>query len=382
MARPSYRILVLNSCRKWIGEAAHSFDLCRQLQRRGHQVILGCRRGYALEEAALREGLRPLSLHFGSRFSPWRDGADLLTIRQAVRQERIQIVHCHRGKDHWLAAVCRALFSLRIGLARTRHVVTPAKGHPFNRWLFGHATDALISVSEAVQNGMGPLLNLIPAGRSCVIHSAVDAERFNPAFRSEARRAESGAGQGELLIGLIGRLQNIKGQRVFLEAARNLAAEFPNTKFLLAGRSSGHKAQRLRARAVEYGIGGRVVVLDYQDDLPGLTAGLDVGVVASLGSEGSSRVLLEYLASGVPVVATRVGGIPELLEGGRLGLLVQPNDAQSLAEGIAALLKDPDRRARLAREGRAAAMQRHSFDRWIGEIEAVYQSILPVNAER
>ncbi|MCX7013291.1 MAG: glycosyltransferase [Candidatus Sumerlaeota bacterium] len=101
-----------------------------------------------------------------------------------------------------------------------------------------------------------------------------------------------------------------------------------------------------------------------------------LGVVASLGSEGSSRVSLECLASGVPVVATRVGGIPELLEGGRLGALVEPGNPEALAAAISALLRDPARRAVLARQGREAAETRHSFDRWAGEIEEVYRLTL------
>ena len=86
MNQPPLQILLLNSCRKWIGEAAHCFDLYRQLKRRGHGVTLGCRKGRALEQAALEEGVQPLSLHFNSRFSPSMDGADLQAARRAIRE--------------------------------------------------------------------------------------------------------------------------------------------------------------------------------------------------------------------------------------------------------------------------------------------------------
>jgi glycosyltransferase involved in cell wall biosynthesis len=379
MDRPVYRILILNSCRKWIGEAAHTFDLRRELSRRGHQVLLGCRRGRALEEAARREGFEPLCLEFQSRFSPWRDLRDVQQVRRTVRRERIDIVHCHRGKDHWVAAT--ALLGLKNppALVRTRHVVTSARNHALNRRLYGRETDALIAVSQKALSGMGDLLKVVPPERARVILSAVDLERFNPARRSQARRDELGVGPDDLLVGLVGRYQNIKGQRVFLRAAGLLARRFPKARFLTAGRGSRARIERFRGRVADAGLEERFAVLDFQEDLPSLLASLDVGVVASLGSEGSSRVGLEYMASGAPVVATRVGALPELLGRCEHGLLAEPGDESSLAEEIARVLKHDGRREQLRLQGRARVEERHTYERWVREIEEVYAAALERN---
>ncbi|OPZ17106.1 MAG: Spore coat protein SA [candidate division BRC1 bacterium ADurb.BinA364] len=375
------RVLILNSCRKWIGEAAHCYDLARLLAARGHRAILVCRRGYALEDAARRGGLAFASLEFSSRFSPRLDWRDLRRLRALAREEAIEILHCHRGKDHWLAACMRELLRPRPVLVRTRHVVTAARNHALNRWLYGRATAALISVSRGAHEGLGALVRAIPSGRGRVILSAVDQDRFSPRRRDMELRRSLGVADGDLLVGLVGRLQNIKGHHVFIRAAGLAAQSRPNARFLAAGLGPTHKVRRQRALADELGLGKRYILLGHRDDLPALMAGFDVGVAASLGSEGSSRVSLEYMASGVPVVATRVGGIPELLRQGEFGRLVDPGDAEQLAEAIGALLDSTEERQRLAQAARRMVAREHSFERWIADVEGVYESALAEGAK-
>jgi rhodanese-related sulfurtransferase len=124
----SLRILLLNSARRWIGEAAHTFTLARALESRGHWVLLGVRRGFELEKRAAAEGLRYRAFTLNSRFIPWDDLRDTRAIRQILRDEKIDLIQVNRGKDHWLAAAAQ-LFAARppVPLIRARHVVTPPK---------------------------------------------------------------------------------------------------------------------------------------------------------------------------------------------------------------------------------------------------------------
>lgn len=370
------RILLINSATKWIGEAAHVFDLYRELRNAGHQPIFGCRRGSKLDEAAAAAQYRIEHFHFLNGFKPVSDWHDVRHLRRIIREEQIDIVHCHRGKDHWLAAAAMLTGTSRAALVRTRHVVTPAKGHIVNRWLYRSRTQYILAVSGRVMDALGPLLPLIPETRRRVIYSSVHLEKFTPQKRSEDRRAQLGVHPGEMLIGLIARYQNIKGQHIFLDAAAAIAPGHPQARFLVAGRSTPSRRERYWNKVKQAGLEDRFHVLGYQEDLPQLLASLDIGVVASLGSEGSSRVSLECLASGVPVVATTVGGIPELLQGGRYGILVEPNNARALAEGIETLLADAQLREDLKREGRAYAESERNYRRWIGEIEEAYRSVL------
>ncbi len=372
------RLILANSGRRWIGEVGHCALLYRELVRRGHHVWLVCRRGQPLEAQARREGWPHLALQFSGGFRPWGDGGDAWALYRLLRREQIELIHAHRGKDHWLAAA--AALPAGVPIVRTRHVVTPVRQHPFNRWLYRHATAALVSVSRAAEASLGPLVERVPLRRT--ILSAVDLEAFHPRRRSDGWRSDPARrlGADEIIwVGLIGRFQAIKGQRVFLEAAERVAAACPQARFFMSGRSRAGKRRKFRDLAQRAGFGDRLRLQGWLTDVPEAMASLDLGVVASLGSEGSSRVTLEYMASGVAVVASAVGGIPEILapgDGEPFGRLVPPGDASALAEALVDLARDGCRRRRLALRGRHQAEARHGPAAWAEAIEAVYRQVL------
>ena len=392
------RILLLNSARRWIGEAAHTFALAEGLLARGHAVRVGLRRGFELEGRARRAGLDVLPLGMNSRFRPVEDLRDRRTLRALVDAGEVDLVHANRGKDHWLAAAAAVPGPRRVPLVRARHVVTPVHQHLANRWLYGRATDGVLSVSRAAHASLGPLAALAARGGdreaeraalegsapTCrIVYSAVDGARLTPARRTSQTREALGAGEDTILVGLIGRIQRVKGQRDFLTAAARVAREHPATRFLIAGRGSEGQAAGLLEYAKSEGLNpDRLLVLGVMENLPAVLAALDVGVVASIGSEGSSRVTLEYMASGVAAVATRVGGIPELLDDGVQGFLVDPRDPDRLARRIGQLASDAGLRAQMGAAGRRAAEGRFRPDRWLDEIEAFYEAVLAAHRER
>jgi glycosyltransferase involved in cell wall biosynthesis len=381
--KPPLRILIANSGRRWIGEVGHCAQLYEALTALGHHVLLACRRGSALEEHAAKQGWNRIVLEFSSRprYSDWKD---IQQLEQRIREERIELFHAHRGKDHWVGVVVSRRCA--IPLVRTRHVVTPVDRHFFNRWLYSEGMEGLISVSSAVEAGLGGLVDA-PRLRT-VIHSAVDQEKFSPLHRSEVwRRGEGGGVAGEapneherLWIGLIGRIQRVKGQRPFIDAVGPVAKEFPEAQVLIAGRKGESYRRIFRQRARDLGFDPmQMHVEGFLDDLPTAMASLDIGVVASLGSEGMSRVTLEYMASGVPVVATRVGAIPELLERQGeepLGLIVPPDDPAAMTGALLLLARDPERRRRMAERGLEAVRARHTVEAWAEATVDVYRRVM------
>ena len=304
------KILMLNSARRWIGEAAHTLALAEGLEQRGHCVYLGVRHGHELEQrAAEKQFPRIVSLHFNSKFNPLTDISDLLKIRRLVRDEHIDLIHCHRGKDHWLAVLASRAMRHAPPLIRTRHVVTPAARHLINRWLYSFGTQGLIAVSRAAWNSLGNLADSCPHGK--IIYSSVDSGKFRPELRSEEARQELGCRPDTILVGLIGRFQRVKGQRDFIRAAAMLKDRFPQMHFLMAGRGSDGHIRGLRGIAQQAGLEAeRYTLLGILPDVARVMASLDIGVIASVGSEGSSRALLEYMGCALPCVATRVGGNP------------------------------------------------------------------------
>jgi len=369
-------VALVNSGRKWIGEVAHVAMLYEQLGRLGHHPWIVCRKGYRLEAFARRSGWNHLALQFNSRFNPWSDLKDLVRWLRWARRIRPDVIHCHRGKDHWLG---RALaYGIHRPLVRTRHTVMPIRRHWLNRWFYLRATDAIICVSQAARSSFGPWRNLLPHGR--VILSAVDTERFRPDRRSEPWRLGqpvAGGVEEPIWFGCIGRLNSIKGHKYFLEAAARVAAACPQARFLIAGAGSEGRRAEFASRAAQMGLSDRLVIDGYVEDLPTVLASLDVGVIASIGSEGSSRIALEMMASGLPLVATKVGGIPEITNPSQGGLLVEPGAPEAMAEAMLAWAADPARRKSAGCAARHHVLQAHDPCRWAKKMIAVYRLVCP-----
>lgn len=376
----SMRVLIACSSRRWIGEAAHCFSLYERLAARGHQPKLLVREGWELEEHARAAGMDVVSMHYRSRLSPIKDWRDIRRMAQLARQA--DIVHCHRGKDTWIAALALMGARRRPALIRTRHVAIPVSPSLVNKWLYARAVARIIAVSQAARNSFAARgkrwFERSLAEKIRIIHSGVDVDRFSPDRRSDSWRQSVGIEDGDILIGLIGRFQRIKGQWEFLRTSGIIARDYPRVRFLLAGRGTDKKRTRYRHIAKSVGIGDRLVILGELDDVATVIASLDIGVVASLGSEASSRIVLEYMASGRPVVATRVGGIPELLDDGNTGLTVPPSDVAALRDAICEVLKSPKKRRRLGEAARARAEEYFNLDRWCGEIENVYRDAMGI----
>jgi glycosyltransferase involved in cell wall biosynthesis len=375
------RLLHINSATKWIGEAAHTFELCRGLMERGHEVTLCCRPDSELAQRARVGGVAIEPLHLGRGFRWGEELSDWRRLRELIAERRPQIVHAHRGKDHWVAAGAMLGRSSGPGapqLVRTRHVVTPTRPHLLNTWIFGRRTAMLFAVSRAAAGSLGRYWEA--AARRVVVQPGVDLERFHPGRRDlTSKEAAFGIPPQAPLVALVGRVQRIKGQQVFLKAARRLAESHPTVHFLCAGRHQPDRGDKLRQQGNEGALKGRWHVVGWLDDIPGMMASLDVGVVASLGSEGASRVTLEYLASGLPVVGTRVGGIPDISEiSSEFALeLVAPGDDLALAEAIErALPQDRVARAETPRIYREEPLKLISRERWLDEMEAAYLGLL------
>jgi len=198
------------------------------------------------------------------------------------------------------------------------------------------------------------------------------------AAASERLLNELGLSQRSPLVGVVSRLSRLKGLEAFLEAAAILAARFPAVRFLVVGETSpDDRAYRteLIGLATKLGVIDRVVFAGLRTDARELLAGVTVSVMPSL-NEGLSNVLLESMAGGLPVVATRVGGTPEAIQDGVNGLLVPPGDALALANAIGYVLAHPPLAARLGRAARQSAIARFSTEQMVSATEQLYESLL------
>ncbi len=235
-----------------------------------------------------------------------------------------------------------------------------------NRW-----TDLLVANSEAVKQDV-MARERMPSAKIRVVYNGIDADRYarppDPILREEL-----GIPAGAPVIGVVANLIHYKGHLVLLEACRRIREARPDTRVLLVG--EGPCRKELHRRAANLGVAEMVCFLGSRRDVPELLAQISVAALPSL-EEGFPNAVLEAMAAGKPVVASRVGGVPEAVRHGETGLLVPPGDPDALAEGLLALLADPKRAAVMGRAGKERARVQFDMDRMVREMEAIYEELL------
>jgi sugar transferase (PEP-CTERM/EpsH1 system associated) len=215
----------------------------------------------------------------------------------------------------------------------------------------------------------------IPARKVTAIRNGVDIRRFERRDRAEARRA-LGIPEGAFAIGTVGRLDPVKDQVGLIRAFAHIS-DHARAVLLIAG--DGPCRRELETTTASLGLAGRVRLLGGRDDIPRVLAGLDIFVLSSLG-EGISNTILEAMAARLPVVATRVGGNPELVADGSTGLLVPPRSPEALASAFQQYLDEPGLAARHGHAGRARAEAEFSLDRMVAAYGGLYAQLLEARA--
>ena len=362
------RILQISSSRTYGGGERHFVDLCRGLQQKGHQVFAALRPTNVWQD---RLGFLPSSniLHVSIRNSFGILSANKMA--GFVRDKEIEIVHAHVARDYIPASIACTL-SGRAKFVLTRHVLFPLK--PFNRFALKNLSKA-IAVSPGVELA---LKKVFRPQQIVLVANGIDIEDLGRIDREAARhefRLEHSILPDALLVGIIGELIELKGQRDFVLAANELAARFPAAHFIVVGRDNSidQKFRRELKRLVKvFGLEERFLWLDWVDDTRPLFAAMDLFVSAS-HTESFGMAILEAIASGTPVIATATDGARELLA--NPDLLVPIADPVRLAEKIGEILADAERRNAIASASMTSARSKYSLDRMIAATEELYKGL-------
>jgi glycosyltransferase involved in cell wall biosynthesis len=318
----------------------------------------------SIEEADELEQVGVHVLNLGRRSSasilPWR------RLWQLLVRERIDIVHAHMLRANVPAALLARLAGVPVvishehGSSLYEHSVRRA----LNLHIVGRLSDVVLSVSESdranlIEGGM-------PADRVRVLPNGILPLPSGADVRAEL------APDGRPLVGAVGRLYPVKGYDDLIGAVRVLKERGTAVRCVIAG--VGPDETRLRGLIDEQDLQDDVRLLGLRDDVPSLLRAFDVAVMSS-HSEGSPLAILEYMAAGLPIVSTRVGGVSELISDGEHGLLVAPQDPAALADGLGRILSDSDLGARLGAAAQARQLAGHDLDRTIGRLEGLYVAL-------
>jgi glycosyltransferase involved in cell wall biosynthesis len=351
-------------------------------------TVFPVRRDYegALRELGVTESCLGLS---GMRGLP----AAALRLAQAWRHDPPHLVHTHLFGANVVGRLAARLSGLPV--LSTLHDadyepvvrlgnpgLTPLKQH-FLRAVDGFTAAfsrcRVVCVSQYVATAARRRLR-VPEVRIDVIPNAVDTHRFGPDERARsAMRARLGLAPLTATVAHVGRLTPQKGVEVLLRATRDLVAGGRDLRVLVVG--DGFLRSRLERLAIELQIQDRVEFLGVRSDVPEILRAADVLALPSL-HEGFGLVLVEALASGVPVVASRTGPMPEIVWEGETGLLFEPGDARDLARALDRLLGDPAMRRRMGRKGREDALARFSLPTMVHRLESLYERVVSESRAR
>lgn len=358
------RVLHVETGRHLYGGAAQVLYLCTGLQERGVESVLVAPRGSAIADAAAGRGLTvhpvPLAGEGDLRFIP--------RLVRILREEAPDLVHCHsrRGAD--------TLGGLAAGAAGIPAVVSRRVDNP-EPALLARPKYALyrkvITISERIRKVV-IATGVDPAKVVCV-RSAVEVDRWGGPCDPARFRQVTGEVEGEPTLGVAAQFIQRKGHRDLLEALPALLERHPRLRVVLFGR--GPLEGELRDRARSLGVAERVVFPGFVGDLPRILPCLDL-LVHPAHMEGLGVILLQASAAGVPIVAARGGGIPEVVRDGTNGLLVPPGDIAALTRAVLRVLDDGALRRRLGEGGRALARDEFSVAAMVEGNLAVYREVL------
>ncbi len=351
------------------GAEKHILNLAGALDRQAVELTVCCLFSAPFVEIAARAGINALAL-------PMRNKADLGMIRKLaalIKSGGFDLVHTHGVRANLLGrlaarqAGCRKVITtVHSLLEKDCQGIISRTANNLTERATRFLTDRFIAVSQGLKDRL--VAGGIPADRITVIYNGISVDEI---------RRSAGAGpaiekESAALIGIVARLHPVKGHRYFLEAARDILQQRPEARFLIVG--EGPYRPTLEKLAGSLGISDKVSFTGFVEDIYALMSGLDLLVISSLW-EGFGLTAAEAMVLGVPVVATSVGGLPEVVKHGETGLLVPPADASALAGGILWMLGHPREARHMAEKGGEAVRQKFTAGEMARRTAELYRKV-------
>lgn len=364
------------------GPALHVLGLSTGLEGRYRTLLVTGRVAPGEEEVAVSGVRRVVIPELGRAIRPWSDVVAFVKLVRLLRRVRPKIVHTHTAKAGALGRLAAVFAGVPVRVHTFhghvfRGYFSPGRSRIFIEIerLLARLTTCIIAVSPGQAEELSRRYRICARERIRVVPLGLELERFRPERNREAGEAfrrEIGAGRSAVVT-IVGRLEPIKNHDMFLAVAAALVREGRDVVFAVVG--GGSEEARLRRVAEGVGIGGRVRFLGWRTDVERVYAGSDVVVLTSR-NEGTPVSVIEALSSGRAVVATDAGGVREVLQDGRLGVIVGVDDVAAMAAAVGDLLDHPEARERLGSAGAAVAPVRYSARRLLDEVGELYDELL------
>ena len=367
------------------GPAIHAILLTAGLDpaRFESTLVTGVEAAYEgnMLDLAAQKGVQPLVIpELGREINSLRDWVTLIKLYRLFRDRRPHIVHTHTAKAGTVGRLAARLAGVPV-------VVHTFHGHVFHDYFgplqtkvfigierfLASLSDRIVTVSEGQRRELADY-RVASLDKIVVVPLGFELDAlFNCESLRGQLRQELGIAEGVALVGIMARLTAIKNHRLFLDAAKLIVEAGQEAMFLVIG--DGELRAELEAYVAELGLEKRVIFTGWRRDLPRIYADLDVVALSSL-NEGTPVSLIEAMAAARPVIATRVGGVPDIVLDKKSGYLVQSKNAEGLARGILDLLRAPDRAREMGLAGQAAVYPKYASETLLANVEKLYLELL------
>ena len=372
--RPRVAQLVLTLCAG--GAERLAIELSLRLASRYGMSVICLEEPGALAGTLVDRGIEVVPLHRRQGFRP-----SLARALAAMTRDRgIDVLHCQQYSPYVYGALARLLRpSLRIVYTEHGRLsdAPPSKKRTAINPLLAPLADGIYAVSRDLRRHM--LAEGHPASRVDVITNGIEVGAAPSAIESRRARVELSIPGDALVFGTAARLDPVKDLATLIDAFAIVRAEIPAARLLILG--DGPEREALVRRAADRGAQSAVVFAGYRADVRSVLPACDVYVNSSI-SEGISLTILEAMAARLPVIATRVGGTPEVVNGDDNGVLVPARDSAALARAMLSLARDREYRGRLASRGRTIVQARFTLDRMVDDYARVYEAAYAKRAAR
>ncbi len=362
--RHTYTMLHTESSLGWGGQERRILLEAQAMRDRGHRLLIAADFRSDLYRRAGAEGFAAIPLAFKGfgKLRAW------LTVRGLLVKERVDILNTHSSLDSWIGFLAWRTLRNRPALIRTRHLSTPVKQSWPTRWLY-NAPAATITTGRNIAELLHGRLG-VPKSRLFAIPTGVSLEEFAPRLPDPGLRASLNFPPEAFIFGTVSVLRSWKGHLFVLEAMKRLVAAGLDCYLLIVGEGPYRPVIEECLAALD--LAARVRLVGHQERAGDWLALMDAFVMASYAHEGVPQAVLQALAMAKPVVASAVGGLPEVIIPGETGLLCPPKDPGSLAEAMALLLENRALRESLGPRGQRLVVENFSRERMADRVQAVY----------
>ena len=355
----------------WGGQEERLLREIQWLNRHGHAAILACHKSSAIAQHAALAGI-------GYHHVPMRSNVDIVGFAKLISlvlREKPDLIHARSSKDSWFALW---FHQAGIPVVRSRHITLSEEMPHGRKLIYRHGCRRLIASANFIADNMRNVIGFAP-DRVDVIGECVDPEEFHPGDGSEFRR-EFGIAPGVPLFAVVGMLRGEKGQMIFARAAREVLGQRPDARFAIVGGSAKSTSLEKNLKdfiAAEFpgAAAPPIIMTGFRRDIPVVMRAIDCLVVPST-KDAQTLVIPQAFAAGKPVIATRVGGIPDLVRDGENGLLFPAKDHDALAAAMLKIADDPTMARRLGEAGYGLAQRELATDKKMGELLACYRKAI------